>query len=220
MRRGELKLSENQLEETIKKRGVDGLPPFTTLTPLLDYWKGAADAPKPDDSRDAFTLIFETGCRRAEAVQIQGDQFTYNDGAILIRNVPVLKKPNPRDRFRDVLIKRDKLDPLADELVKLVERRGDGYLLPGYAPFGQGRELDRPMSEKSVYNRIVELSPDLFPHALRSYRASFLVWVRHFELRDLVDWFKWESRGGIQMALHYTAQVDMARKLGIDEVPL
>jgi integrase len=207
------------IENEVRKRGITALPAWTSIEPLIKYWQEAEKTPYPQDSRDAFTVTFEGGFRRAEAITIRKDQCQYNEEGIIIRKAPVLKKKRRQlDMIRDVIIKRDKKDPFSEELVNLINR-SKNYLLPGYKPFTHNKNQLRHLSPRSLYNRINEISPDLFPHALRSYRASFLVYERGFELRDLVDWFKWDSQGGIQMALHYTSQVDMAKKLGIKNIP-
>ena len=211
-------IREPDIETEVRKRGIDALPPWKGMEPILNYYKQSEAAPYPQDSRDTFTLLFEGGFRRAEAMTIRKSQCGFNDEAVVIRRAPVLKKKKPNDNHRDVMIRRDDRDLLSHELVNLIIRSKD-YLLPGYAPFTHQPQHDRHVSSKTVYNRIREISPELFPHALRSFRASFLVWERGFDLRELVDWFKWESQAGIQMALHYTSQVDMARKLGIRNLP-
>jgi integrase len=213
-------MTEPDLEKEVRKRGIECLPPWQTegMKRITGYYEAAENAPYPDDSRDALTVLFETGCRRGEATTIKASQARVNDEAIILYRVPVLKKKTKATR--DIWIRRDAADPLADRLAELIEARGpDGYLLPGYAPFTHSHIPGRGCSPRTVYNRVSEISPDLFPHALRSYRAGFLVWERGFDLRDLVQWFKWESQAGIEMALHYTSQVDMAKKLGIRRVP-
>lgn len=210
---------EPDVEAEVRKRGISALPPWGGISHIMRYYQLAEAAPYPEDSQDAVTLIFEGGFRCSESTKIRREMCSYNDDAVVIRRAPVLKKKKPKDRLRDVVIRRDDKDPLADELVKLIDRSED-YLLPGYLPFTHTPVPSRGACRKTIYNRVVEISGDLFPHALRSYRASFLVWERGFDLRELVRWFSWESQAGIQMALHYTSQVDMAKKLGIRELPV
>jgi integrase len=209
---------ETDIEDAVRKRGINALPPWSGINHIMRYYRLAEAAPYPDDSRDAMTLLFEGGFRCSESTKIRREMCNYNDEAIVIRRAPVLKKKKPKDRLRDVIIRRDAKDPLANELVKLIDRSED-YLLPGYLPFTHTPVSSRGACRKTIYNRIIEISSELFPHALRSYRASFLVWERGFDLRELVNWFSWESQAGIQMALHYTSQVDMAKKLGITNLP-
>jgi integrase len=209
---------EFDVESEVRKRGISALPPWSGITPLLDYYKQADAAPYPQDSKDYLTLLFEGGFRRSEATQIRKGMCSYNEEAVVIRRAPVLKKKKVKDSFRDIFIRRDNVDPFSGELVNLIDRSVD-YLLPGFTRFTHVSEPMRGVSSRTVYSRISEINVNLFPHALRSYRASFLVWERGFDLRELVSWFSWESQAGIQMALHYTSQVDMAKKLGIKNIP-
>ena len=77
-------------------------------------------------------------------------------------------------------------------------------------------EGSRYVSPKTVYNRITELDPDLWPHALRGYRASMLVYERAFSVQDLMSWFEWQSADS---ATHYTKTKDIAKTMGINNLP-
>ena len=177
------------------------------------------DAPQVTDSKKYATLIFETGCRESEAIKLKPDQFKWNEEAIVISNAPVLKK---RKKFtRDIIIKLDDKNPLGYDLIEYVEACKTEYMLPG---FGRGfrsggdREVEgwRHVSPKTVYNRIIELNSDLWPHALRGYRASMLVYERGFSIQELMGWFEWKSADS---AAHYTKTRDLAHAMGIENVP-
>ena len=172
-------------------------------------------APYLTDSEKYACVLFETGCRETEAIKLKPDQFKWNDKVIVISNVTVLKKK--RKFVRDVVIKLDERNPLGQDLIEYVEACETDYLLPG---FGRGfrsggeREVhhDRHVSPKTVYNRITELSPKLWPHALRGYRASMLVYERDFSIQDFMGWFEWQSADS---AAHYTKTRDVAKSMGI-----
>ena len=186
-------------------------PGWTTFMEMLD---GSKKAPHPEDSEKYATIIFETGCRRGEVILLKPDMFRWNDHAIAIRNVPVLKK---RGRAtREIIIGLDSLNPLGDRLVDYVEDCDTEYLLPGLTKFSREVEPLRHVSPKTVYNRVTEIHPDLWPHALRGYRASMLVYERGFSVQMLVAWFNWKSA---DMALHYTKTRDMADAMGIKVLP-
>jgi len=186
-------------------------PGWETFMAMLG---GYNDAPHPEDSEKYATIIFETGCRLGEVILLKPGMFKWNEDAIAVRNVPVLKK---RVRTtREIIIGLDSLNPLGYRLVDYVEDCDTEYLLPGLTKFSREVEPWRHISPKTVYNRVSEIHPDLWPHALRGYRASMLVYERGFSVQMLVAWFNWKSA---DMALHYTKTRDMAEAMGIKNVP-
>ncbi len=210
-----------------KKRNVPRLGGRRSIRDDLPEWPGwpafnkmfdnAVNAPYPEDSEKYATIIFETGCREAEVIKLTSSHFKWNDEAIIVKNAPVLKKKERASR--DIMIKIDESNPLAYALIDYVEearRREYAYLLPGLQRFTREVEPWRHVSPKTVYNRITELHPELWPHALRGYRASMLVYEREFSIQNLIEWFAWE---GADTAAHYTKTRDMASAMGIKKVP-
>lgn len=195
------------------KRSVLDIPDWPGWPAFMEYYDAADGAPYPEDSRLYFTLLFESGCRRTEAPKIRPEMIRYNDEAIVIRNVPVLKKG--KRTIRDAIIKRDDHNPLAKELIRFKEECDTDYMLPGLKPNTREKVANRHVSSKTVYNRISEIS-DLFPHALRAYRASMLVHERGFSVQQLVSWFEWKNA---DMAIHYTRTRDIAAEMGINNLP-
>lgn len=61
-----------------------------------------------------------------------------------------------------------------------------------------------------------QIHKDLFPHWFRSMRASFLVYVRNFNVYALKQWFMWKS---LDTPGSYVRGVELAEKLGIMELP-
>lgn len=198
----------------MKRSVLYDLPDWPGWVKFMNIFDNASNAPYPSDSRLYGTLIFETGCRLEEVIKIKPEMFFYNDEAIIVKNVPLLKKKK-RDT-RDIVIKIDDLNPLAPLLIEYVELCESEYLLPGRKKFTREIEGWRHISPKTVYNRISEIHPDLWPHALRGYRASMLVAERGFSVQDLVTWFEWSSA---DMALHYTRTKDIAQSMGIRYLP-
>lgn len=190
------------------------LPDWPGWPKFLKYLDYADEAPYPEDSKLYFTLLFETGCRESEAIQLKLSMFKFNDECIVCKNAPVLKKKK-RDT-RDVIMKLDEANPLGYELVDLLEECKTDYLLPRRLQFSRALVRDRHTSAKTVYNRISEIHEDLWPHALRGYRASMLVRERDFRVQQLVSWFKWKSG---DMAIHYTRTKDLAHDMGISKLP-
>ena len=195
------------------KLDIPDWPGWVAFTKMLE--QGREEAPYPEDSIKYATILFETGCRVSEAIQLRPSMFKMNEEAIVIQNAPVLKKG--RRATRDILIKLDEVDPLAYELVEYVEECKTDYMLPGLSRgFSRAVESWRHVCRSTVNKRIGELCPELWPHALRGYRASMLVYERGFSVQDLVSWFDWK---GADTALHYTRTRDMATAMGIKEVP-
>ena len=195
------------------KLDIPDWPGWPAFLKMLEQGRGGA--PYPQDSIKYATILFETGCRVTEAIQLKPSMFKMNEEAIVVKNAPVLKK---RMRAtRDILIKLDEMNPMAYELADYVEECTTDYMLPGLKR-GFSREVEpwRHVCRATVNNRIGELCPELWPHALRGYRASMLVYERGFSVQDLVSWFDWK---GADTALHYTRTRDMATAMGIKEVP-
>lgn len=184
---------------------------------LMFEGTGIKTTPYLADSRKYATILFETGCRIAEGVQLKRDMFTWNEEAIMGWDVPVLKKKEEENPVRRIMIKLDDHNPLGFEFVEYLEASKEGeYLLPGLKRFSREEEPWRHASIKTAYNRITELHPDFFPHILRGYRAGMLVNERGFSIRELMGWFDWKST---DMAVHYTKIRDMAAAMGIKNVP-
>lgn len=171
-------------------------------------------APYPEDSKKYGTIVFQTGCRVAEAILLKPNMFRCNEGAIIGRNIPVLKKG--KRATRTIWIKLDEKNPLGYDLIEYLESCNTDYLLPGLTPFTREIRPWKHVSTKTVYNRITEIHPKLWPHALRGYRASMLVYERDFSVKELVTWFDWSSA---DMAVHYARTRDMAKFMGITDIP-
>jgi len=167
----------------------------------------------PEDSRASFLTIFQGGFRASEAIHVTRDMIKWNDEVIVISRSEVLKK-NDRT-LRNVLIKRDELNPLAEDFIDLVENGSGDYLIPKRLKFSRALVPDQPCNRRTVYNRINEISGG-FPHELRAYRAMMLVAERDFSVSQLMRWFEWSKA---DMAIHYTATRDLAASMGIKELP-
>lgn len=209
---------DHDIVDILKKRGVKDLPSWGGWDWFMEYYQMAHKAKYPEDSKLYFTALFETGCRRSEIIKIKVEDISYNDEGMVIYNAPVLKKKTKTKR--NIYIKRElKHNPLYPHFLKMVKESEGRYLLPARKRFTREIIPDKPTSHMTVYNRITEISPDLFPHALRSYRASMLAYERNYSIQELVRWFEWDSQGGVEMAVHYTAQVNLARKAGFTRIP-
>ena len=196
-----------------EKRGLDDISDWPGWIPFLELYKKHEKAPYPEDSRTAFLLIFEGGFRASEAIQIRKDQCKYNEYAIVIEKAPVLKKKEKT--LRDVIIKLDEHNPLGYEFIDVIENTEGKYIFPKHTGFSRTYIPGEQSSRMSLYRRINEIG-NLFPHSLRSYRAMMLVYERDFTVQQLVKWFEWTKA---DMAVHYTRTRDIAKSMGIKELP-
>jgi len=198
----------------MRRSVMNDIPDWIGWPKFLEYYEKAENAPYPYDSKLYFTTIFETGCRESEVIKLTPDMFKWNAEAVMVYNVPVLKK-NKRET-RNITIRLDEKNPLGFDLIDFVEDCDTDFLLPGLEKFTRRKMLHRHVSPKTVYNRISEVHKDMWPQALRAYRASMLVFERNFSVQDLVRWFEWASA---DMAVHYTKTKDIAHRMGIKNIP-
>ena len=197
-----------------RKRSVrHDLPPWSGWDYILDLYAKCEHTKYPDESRLYFAVYFETGCRVSEGLQLTPEQFRWNDHAISVYNVPVLKRR--KRESRNILIKIED-NPLAHELIDFVEACTSKYLLPRRLQFTRRVIDDQHTSRSNVYRKINSIDPSLWVHGLRGLRASHLVAERGFDVFHLTRWFNWVSS---DMAIHYAQSVDMAKALGISDIP-
>lgn len=197
-----------------RRRSVEfDAAPWVGWPKLLQY----CERSPRQEHEDLFVTLFETGCRVSEAIELRADQFKYNDEAIIVRNAKVLKQKEKRRAMRNILIKLED-NPLAYKLIEIVENCEHGYLLPKRLRFSGTIDRFRHTARSTVYVKIKEISPEIWPHWLRSQRASHLVFERNLDAYALADWFKWTS---MDMPLHYINQTmeKMADNMGIKNVP-
>lgn len=196
------------------KRSVKhDLTPWPGWDEIMRLYTSADYTRFPDESRLYFAVFFETGCRVSEGLQLKPEQFKNNEYAIQVYNAPVLKRG--KRETRNILIKIED-NPLAYELLDFLDECTTKYLLPRRKKFSREIISDQATSRSNVYRKIREIDPSLWVHGLRGLRASHLVAERGFNVFNLTKWFNWRSA---DMAVHYTQSVDMAKVLGIPEVP-
>lgn len=199
---------------SVRRSILADLPDWPGWEEFLRFLVGRPSTYDYEDSRLVFNTIFQTGARESEAILIRPEMFRYNEEAIMGR-IPLLKKR--RKAVRDVIIKIDDRNPLALEFRDTLENCKTDYLLPRRRRYTREIVAHEHTSKSTVYRRITELHPDLWPHAIRGYRASMLVNERNFTVQNLVSWFQWTNAN---MAIHYTRTRDLAGEMGIKELPI
>ena len=126
-----------------------------------------------------------------------------------------------KEVYRDHYVPRD--IPLGEKFIDLVHTlREDGvkYLLYKRQQFSRDPIINEACTRGTVYNRIVELHEDLFPHSIRALHGRFID-DRFGDLvkdRDglLQEHFKWSTR---EMASYYRRTRDVAKVMGIKKLP-
>jgi len=197
-----------------RKRSVKhDLGPWAGWENMMHLYSRCDETRYPEECKLYFSVFFETGCRVSEGLQLRPDQFKYNEFAIQISNVPVLKRK--KRETRNILISLDN-NPLAHELLVFVEECNTKYLLPRRQQFTRNIIDGHHTSRSNVYRKITSIDSSLWVHGLRGLRASHLVAERGFDVFTLTRWFNWVSS---DMAIHYAQTVDMGKQLGIPELP-
>ena len=196
------------------KRSVrHDLPPWPGWERLMGLYYKAEETRYPKESQLYFALYFETGCRVSEGLQLRPEQFKWNRHAIHIYNAPVLKRG--QRETRNILIKLED-NPLAYELIEFLDECNTQFILPQRKKFSREVVPDQATSRSNVYRKIRAIDSGLWVHGLRGLRASHLVAERGFDVFHLTRWFNWKSA---DMAVHYAQTIDMAKALGIPEIP-
>jgi len=106
------------------RRVVEDVPAWIGNDKLLGYYYKCPT----DLHRRIFVFLFETGGRVSEVLELQPTQFNWNEEAIRVERMTVLKYR--RRMRRDFLIKRDKLNPLTEDLLSFVKDCETKYLFP------------------------------------------------------------------------------------------
>jgi len=194
------------------KRSIEDVPTWIGFDKLLDYYNQSST----DEHKKIFCALFETGGRVSEVIQLKKEMFEWNAEALNILKMSVLKYR--KHKTRDVLIPRDDLDPLVEDLISFVEDCKTEYLFPRRTPLTGALIPDKHASRTWMYLKVREISDDLWDHWFRAMRASYFVYVRKFDPFDLQEWFEWKS---MDMAGHYVkvTQREIADKLGIKNIP-
>ena len=168
-----------------------------------------------------FITLFETGGRKEEVILLRPDQIESNEEIIKINNMEVLKWR--RRHTRNVFIKIED-NPLAQTFLDHVSKCNTRYLLPGYSgPFSTEIDPNKHVSLSHVYNKIVEIDPEIWPHWLRDQRSWHLSadieqGGREFDIYLLKEWFQWAS---IEMPSHYAGrreERDILDHFGVEDI--
>lgn len=208
-------------KEDKKPSVITDLPEWPGWEVMDMYRERAWSSMYPKDSVNALTILMETGCRRGEAVTIKKDQVKYNSQGIVIKRVPVTKYRSAM--VRDIIIMRDDKNPWSEPFLDYVTSVDHEYLFPAHKK--KSREIieGKYTTGRTLYSRISEIDSSLlledrnmWPHGIRGLCASMLVAERDFTVQMLMKWFEWTHPG---MAIHYTRTRDLAKAMGLTEIP-
>lgn len=152
------------------------------------------------------TTAFETGGRISEVLKLRKQMFTVDDEWILVENMPLLKRwkkrktideetgetrvvTKPIPTTRDFVFRR--AEPLAEFIVQWLDECDD-YLFPSF------RKSKLPhLCQVRAYQIITELAErihfNMWPHRIRSERASQLGREYKWNLEKILRFFGWKS---------------------------
>lgn len=198
---------------------------FVGWETILEYYEKAKKIDSKFGTNERalyFVTFFETGGRKSEVLLLRPSQIYWNEDSIRIENMEVRKR---RVRFtRNVLIRIDENNPLAEKFIDFVQDCDTKYLLPGRVPFHGSIDPDRHISASTVYNKVCEINENVWPHWIRDQRAYHLAAKKKDGGRDLGPydhraWFEWAR---MDMPLYYVGkrtEKDIAKALGITTMP-
>jgi len=169
-------LSQVRRSEGIKKRGRFAVPRFCGWDALRDFYNKCPT----DEVRGLFAVLFETGCRVSEALELHRDMFVYDDDEWLtVFRAPVLKKKQNAtlgDRYRNIPILRE--EALFDPMMLYVESCEDRL-------FNKSRQW--------AWMNIVKTDESWWCHRIRSERATQLHNEYGYEVPELMKFFNWSE---------------------------
>ncbi|MFH2109956.1 MAG: site-specific integrase [Candidatus Bathyarchaeota archaeon] len=187
-------------------RDIEGFIGWGALTDLVESAESELE-------KAFLSTAFLTGGRVSEVLGLTRDMFDVDreGGVAVVRNMPRLKVFKKIGELPDGSWETESLDavrrpfpliiqePLMPYLLGWLERAGSGYLFP--SPRRLGRPLSRAWGYKTVVRVGERAGLDIWPHWLRSQRASQLAADYNLQVLDLVDYFTWQKA---DMALHYS----------------
>jgi len=148
------------------------------------------------------------------------EKVVQQDGSILTQ---IIYRPLGRRKefYRDHYVPRD--IPLGEKFIDMIhELREDGikYLLYKKQKFTREAIINEACTRGTVYNRIVELHEDLFPHSIRALHGRFIDDRYGDSVKDrdglLQEHFKWSTR---EMASHYRRTRVLKKVMRIKKLP-
>jgi len=169
-------LTEIRKSQDYTKRGRFAVPKFCGWPALEDFYKKC----KNPEVAGLFAVLFETGCRVSEALNLHKDMFVYDDDDWLtVYRAPVLKKKSHApvgDRFRNIPILRS--EPLVAPMMQYVD------------------SCEGPLFSKSrqwAWLNIVQTDEAWWCHRIRSERATQLHLDYGYEVPELMKFFNWSE---------------------------
>ena len=171
-----MSLSEVRRDEKIEKRGRFAVPKFCGWGALEEFYYKCPS----NELAGLFAVLFETGCRVSEALELRKEMFVYDDEKWLtVYRAPVLKKKENApigDRYRNIPILRS--EPLVSPMMRYVSSCEDRL-------FNKTRQW-------AWYN-IVKVDERWWCHRIRSERATQLHVEYGYEVPELMKFFNWSE---------------------------
>ncbi len=207
----------NRLGKALK-RGMKDVGDWQGWPTIIELYDQITYTKYPKDTQSIFTVLFNTGARRAEAPLIKLKQVDIRSTGVVINGAKTLKKKKENESYRTIRISfhRNPMAAIFKDYVEDLDEKNI-FLLPGLKPFTRVPLYDRALSGATIYNRLSDIpggalfnGGSVFPHSLRGLCAKMLVAEYDFDVHNLVSWFNWSSANS---AIIYTATRDLSKKL-------
>ena len=202
------------------RRVVEDIPEWVGNKRLLSYYHKAQELDEEKGwniHAKGFCLAFVTGGRASEIPMLRPEQFSWNDKVVHVSQMRVLKWRRPKTRT--FLLLRDEKDPLLNDCIRYVKECKTDFLLPRHLTWTREPVQDQHFGGVRLWQLMHEIDEDLWCHWFRGQRASFLVYVRKYNVFELKAHFEWAS---VDTAAHYVRVKEEAERLGLkmEDVPL
>ncbi|MCK4478378.1 tyrosine-type recombinase/integrase [Candidatus Bathyarchaeota archaeon] len=179
--------------------------------------------------RALIAILFLTGARADEVVRLRKSMFTFDEAWIYGKMIPVVKswryvdskktrvekqargeKPRTKTlkKTREIVFPRR--EPLSEILIEWLDQVQD-YLFP--SKFHRHRKHLSPIRAYQIVCDLAERTGfDMWPHRLRSERASQLGSEYGYRTRDIMRFFAWESEKTARRYVHESIE-DMKKRI-------
>ncbi|MDH5448428.1 MAG: site-specific integrase [Candidatus Bathyarchaeota archaeon] len=169
--------------------------------------------------RALVAILFLTGCRAEEVARLRKSMFSFDEEWIYGKGIPVVKswryidnkktreekqargeKPRTKSlqKTREIVFPRR--EPLSELLIEWLDQVQD-YLFP--SKFHRHRKHLSPIRAYQIVTDLAKRTGfDMWPHRIRSERASQLGSEYGYRTRDIMRFFAWESEKTARRYVH------------------
>ena len=201
-------LSQVRRNKDIAKRGRFAVPEFCGWHKLIEFYEACTNP----EVAGLFAVLFETGCRVSEALELHRDMFHVGTEWVTVSNIPVLKKNHKPSRrkipdYMRLILDEEQMDTLkkyVDETKPTKKQRQAPFRT---IPIKLSESLVAPMmdyvdtcdgplfskSRQWAWMNIVAVDESWWCHRIRSERATQLHNEYNYEVPELMRFFNWSD---------------------------